>query len=773
MTRYTPMTSEKLEIIREWKKKIKEHFGIEDPSQDLYKDFSEEEKKKLKKKLRELQIKFHPDKVGSDGVEIGKITEAWNWFTEKVETSTTSDYECTGICGSKTKHQDDLFVITDSDLKKGKCFGCVNSNSSNIAKKNIENKMRKKGWNLDIVDKSDEWKKYLVDNGISSGDWREYISNNAHDKTLTTKINEKSDKLSNLIDSCTIDFKETPEIKREIENLKNILKEVKANPRAEKSFNLLQAFVKSTAYERHIAWDLNIEAQNIYNDLAKKWNRNINDAADEYIERLLTSGVGIKEPGKVILKSSHRNDKYFVRWLLGKDWKKNLREAEKIAELEDLEKKIDDKIICYYAAGSGSDLKKLWDKQFEACKEILKTLHILETDERKLEVKIEELNPENQNFESEINSADSIDKVVNIKNRVYFDALAKSQAKNKNYKGPGFPGPNGPLPPRPKRPKGPKVPGDDDGEDDPGTPDAPDKRKRILETLKKFAIEEIQEKLEETQVKNEELSNPNWEKEINSAQNIEGVNKIKNLTLANISQIREKKETVEALDSLISEAKKAAEIKDYKKLKILLLEIKKYQGTTFYSDREAIIEQLYKLLSDNSIVDSREVAIESLNNLLKDGEISVDVSELDAEDQDFVKKIEETNDPAEIRKIQVQVADKIVGKRTEKVFNNLVKEIKNVNSQTDPKKIDELCQKIYSLRNSPHKWDKHFYEKYKPKLEQFLLARVNGDPQPSEVPKRKLDENLPIYAAIGFLVIVSFILIVVVLQRVNVRGRRR
>ncbi|CFW92921.1 protein of unknown function [endosymbiont DhMRE of Dentiscutata heterogama] len=259
------------------------------------------------------------------------------------------------------------------------------------------------------------------------------------------------------------------------------------------------------------------------------------------------------------------------------------------------------------------------------------------------------------------------------------------------------------------------------------------------------AIQRIKNALSQQPViKNEELSNPNWENELNSLSEENQIISLRDRILGEIKQKRAKKEIASKLDNLISQAQTAIANNDLINLEKLLSQIETYQGTSSYEERKSDIEKLFQQLATVNLPKYRELTINSLDEFLQqDPPLSLD--ELEKANQNFAEQIKNASSAEEIKNIKNSVSNNINQGRSNKIVVNLINQAKQ--ARTEQEKSD-VRQKISELENSGNRWIKDALEAKKDELQQIVNSWILGEiPSNTNSPPsndKKPNDNLPL-----------------------------
>ncbi|KLL04919.1 MAG: molecular chaperone DnaJ [Mycoplasmataceae bacterium RV_VA103A] len=238
------------------------------------------------------------------------------------------------------------------------------------------------------------------------------------------------------------------------------------------------------------------------------------------------------------------------------------------------------------------------------------------------------------------------------------------------------------------------------------------------------AIQKIKNALNQQPViKNGELSNPNWENELNSLSEENQIIRLRDQILGEIKQKRAKKEIAGKLDELIRQAQTAITNNDLITLEKLLNQIETYQSDSAYEERKTDIERLFQQLAAVSLPKYRELTINSLDEFLRqDPPLSLD--ELEKANQNFAEQIKNASSAEEIKNIKNSVSNNINQGRSNKIVVNLINQAKQARTEEEKSAVR---QKISELENSDNQWIKTALAAKKDELQKIVNSWVLGE----------------------------------------------
>ena len=220
--------------------------------------------------------------------------------------------------------------------------------------------------------------------------------------------------------------------------------------------------------------------------------------------------------------------------------------------------------------------------------------------------------------------------------------------------------------------------------------------KKILAIARREVVEEIEDMLRfDPLIEASELSDSNWKTTINAFSKVEFIERFKNETLNEITEIRKNKRIDIDLSQLISEAENAAGRNDWFEVSKLLENIKTYQNSVVYKTKVDAVNRLSEAISENNFWLYKEGVINALAFLLGE-DPSIAVDELSDVNHSFPKLIRDANDGNEVKRIESNVQKEIRKIKIKKNVNILVQEAKLA---TNDQEKEQVRLRIKNLQN--------------------------------------------------------------------------
>ncbi|CAJ0762789.1 22552_t:CDS:2, partial [Entrophospora sp. SA101] len=271
--------------------------------------------------------------------------------------------------------------------------------------------------------------------------------------------------------------------------------------------------------------------------------------------------------------------------------------------------------------------------------------------------------------------------------------------------------------------------------------DSSNQNNNNLPTIRNEAITALTQALnQEPKITDSELSKPNWTGEINNSSDASFINNLREELLAEIEAKRKAKAKNSELDELISQAEQTS---IYEKLEELIKKIRACSHLPHYQAKQTQISALETKLGQLDLNKYKKGAIADINNELNNGDNSLKTDELDQENKDYEKQLNQAQTPEQVNQIREKVKNDVGEKKAEKELNNLLAQVKKVTTNSD-KLVIKL--KLLQFLKEENCFKQKISQKYEKAIKEALSQLEN---QSTTLANQDKNPNKLVYWLIG------------------------
>ncbi|CAH1755679.1 7416_t:CDS:10 [Entrophospora sp. SA101] len=275
--------------------------------------------------------------------------------------------------------------------------------------------------------------------------------------------------------------------------------------------------------------------------------------------------------------------------------------------------------------------------------------------------------------------------------------------------------------------------------------DSSNQNNNNLPTIRNEAITALTQALnQEPKITDSELSKPNWTGEINNSSDASFINNLREELLAEIEAKRKAKAKNSELDELISQAEQTS---IYEKLEELIKKIRACSHLPHYQAKQTQISALETKLGQLDLNKYKKGAIADINNELNNGDNSLKTDELDQENKDYEKQLNQAQTPEQVNQIREKVKNDVGEKKAEKELNNLLAQVKKVTTNSD-KLVIKL--KLLQFLKEENCFKQKISQKYEKAIKEALSQLEN---QSTTLANQDKNPNKLVYWLIGAIIL--------------------
>ena len=277
-----------------------------------------------------------------------------------------------------------------------------------------------------------------------------------------------------------------------------------------------------------------------------------------------------------------------------------------------------------------------------------------------------------------------------------------------------------------------------------------------LTELRLHAIHLIKRELEKNSISDSELTNPNWENDINQAQSENAIEDIKNQILADIQSKRVVKEK-NRLNELLTQAKE--NWNNYQNLEGILKQIKELRSSNAYQEKEVEIQALENRLQELDPSQYKKTSNELLDQQIKNN--GLNDNNMDEETKKEIAEAKRNPTPENRAKAEEKICQNGANNNLSNLITSLRNKLKKGNLTKEEKEtaINEIMKFIIT----ENKYQREAY-KFKKHEVDALLAELKGE--------KENQEGVPLTKIIFITALITLPLIIVFILILRVRRRR-
>jgi len=277
-----------------------------------------------------------------------------------------------------------------------------------------------------------------------------------------------------------------------------------------------------------------------------------------------------------------------------------------------------------------------------------------------------------------------------------------------------------------------------------------------LTELRTYTIHQIKQALNlNPPVSSSELTNPNWETEINQLSSKSAIEAIKDQVLADIKNKRATKNELSQITELLAQAE--GNWNNYQNLANILQQIKKYRSSYAYSAKKAEIQALEKRLQELNPADYQSTTNNLLDQQIQDNGLNEE--NMDEKTKQAIAEAKADATPEKVAQAEERIVQNGVDNNLTSLLTQIETQLQKGNlSQSDKEQLITQLNEFITGKSAFHA---KAYFKKKPKID-ALLAELRGGKNNHQT---KSGMSWPKKLGIAALVILPLIIIILLLWR--------